>query len=275
MKNRVNDNSIDLIVTSPPYWNVKDYGIDDQIGFDQSLDDYLDSMNKVLKECYRVLKEGRRMIINIRDIPVTSSVKGEANRGNFYAIPLGAHIACEVLKSARFFNVGTIYWYKIGTCNAQCTNNAGILGSYPYPPNAHIAFRIEYIFIFRKKDDVSSRPDKKMLVEKEKSRLTKEEWKEYTNQLWNFPGSHVEGHPATFPLELPRRCIKLWSFAGETILEPFLGTGTTLQACQHLNRNGIGFEICTKYEKIINARLSKALTPEFIAFHTTKQNKVI
>lgn len=283
MRKWIPDRSIHLVVTSIPYWDLKDYGHPGQIGFGQSLQEFLSKMNEAFVECYRVLSEGRRMVINVSDGLVSNARRAKENdcsdgvRGNFVSIPLHAYIIMEALKAGFHYN-STALWSKYN----NCTDNSGVkgsgivvLGSYLYPPNAHVTSKVEYVLIFRKKEDLASkvRPESKLV--KERSKLTEKEWKTYTDQIWSFPGSHNKVHPATFPLELPKRCIKMWTFVGETVIDPFLGSGTTLKACQENGRNGIGFEISEKYRDLVDASLRPGLGKDFVLRQTTKQDRVI
>ncbi len=256
MRAHLEDNSVDLIVTSPPYWDLKDYGIEEQIGFGQDLEEYRENMRGVFQECFRVLKEAQRMVVNIRDkILPSGKVADPKHRGNFEMVPLHAYIIEDAM-AAGFKYIGIIFWEKIGGGRAQHTKAMNYLGSYPFPPNAHITSKMEYILIFRKKEDVKSKPVPREKEIREASRFTEKKWLEYTSQVWSFPGSHVEGHPAAFPIELPRRCITLWSFVGDLILDPFIGSGSTLRASKDLRRNGIGFEINPQYEDLQRKILS-------------------
>lgn len=239
----VENNSIDLIITSPPYWHIKDYGIQGQIGYGQSLHEYLKDLYLVWKECYRVLKEGRRLCINIGDQFTRSSVYGR-----YKIIPLHAEfiVQCEEI---GFDYMGSIIWQKKTTMNT--TGGANLMGSYPYPPNGMIEIDYEFILIFKK----PGKNEKKTKEVKENSKLTKEEWKKYFYGHWNFGGVKQIEHEAMFPEELPKRLIKMYTFVGETILDPFLGSGTTIKSALILNRNAIGYEINEKFLDVIKQKI--------------------
>ncbi len=243
----VSDESIDLIVTSPPYWHLKDYGNKGQIGYGQTLHQYLKDLYQVWKECYRILKPGRRLCINIGDQFARSIVYGR-----YKVIPLHAEviIQCERL---GFDYMGSIIWQKKTTMNT--TGGATVMGSYPYPPNGIVEIDYEYILIF-KKPGRSAKMPKEL---KEQSKLSKEEWKEYFNGHWNFGGAKQVEHEAMFPEELPRRLIRMFSFVGETVLDPFLGSGTTIKVALDLERNGIGYEINRGFLPIIKKKLQNNL----------------
>jgi DNA modification methylase len=227
----VADASIDLAVTSPPYWHIKDYGVPGQIGYGQSLHEYLQDLYRVWRECFRVLWPGARLCINIGDQFARASVYGR-----YKIIPLHAEIIhqCERL---GFDFLGAIIWQKKTTMNPS--GGAVVMGSYPFPPNGIVELDYEFIQIFKKPG-----PSRKVTPEiKAASRLSKEEWKEYFAGHWYFGGVRQKGHEAMFPEELPRRLIRMFTFAGDTVLDPFLGSGTTVRAALDLARNAVGYEI--------------------------------
>ncbi len=237
------DKSIQLIVTSPPYWSIKDYGVKNQIGYGQTLHDYLKDLYRVWKECFRVLEEGRRLVINIGDQFARSIIYGR-----YKIIPLHAEFIrqCEEI---GFDYMGSIIWQKKTTMNT--TGGANVMGSYPFPPNGMVEIDYEHILIFKK-------PGKSKKIEKEikeRSKLTKEEWKKYFYGHWNFNGAKQIGHEAMFPEELPKRVIKMFSFVGETVLDPFLGSGTTAKVALELDRNVVGYEINEDFKEIIEKKL--------------------
>jgi len=249
----IENEEIDLIITSPPYWNIKDYGISKQIGYGQTLHEYLKSLFHVWKECYRVLRKGGRICINIGDQFARSIVYGR-----YKVIPLHAEIISQC-EQIGFDYMGSIIWQKKTTMNT--TGGANVMGSFPYPPNGIVEIDYEYIMIFKK-------PGKKKTVSKEikeTSKLTKEEWKEYFSGHWNFAGIRQKGHEAMFPEELPKRLIKMFTFKGDTVLDPFLGSGTTVKVALELERNSIGYEINENFLEIMNKKLNieKKLFPSF------------
>ncbi len=205
----IEDQSVQLIVTSPPYWSIKNYGIQNQIGYGQTLHEYLKDLYRVWKESYRVLEPGRRLIINIGDQFARSIIYGR-----YKIIPLHAEIIAQC-EDIGFDYMGAIIWQKKTTMNT--TGGANVMGSYPYPPNGMVEIDYEHILIF-KKPGKSKRVPKDI---KEKSRLSKEEWKEYFYGHWYFGGARQIDHQAMFPDELPKRLIKMFTFAGETVLDLF------------------------------------------------------
>jgi DNA modification methylase len=239
----VEDKSVDLVVTSPPYWHIKDYGVQGQIGYGQSLHEYLKDLYRVWKECYRVLKPGRRLCINIGDQFARAIVYGR-----YKIIPLHAEFIAQC-ENIGFDYMGSIIWQKKTTMNT--TGGANVMGSYPYPPNGMVEIDYEYILIFKK----PGRSPKVSKDVKEKSKLTKEEWKEYFSGHWYFGGARQIGHEAMFPEELPKRLIKMYTFVGDVVLDPFLGSGTTVKVALDLERNAIGYEINESFLDIIKSKL--------------------
>lgn len=241
----IEDNYIDLIITSPPYWNIKNYGAKNQIGFGQTLEEYYNSLKLVWKECFRLLKNGRRMCINIGDQFTRTKTFGK-----YKIIPLHA----EVIKQCEnigFDYMGSIIWQK--RTNKNTSGGASVMGSYPYPPNGMIEIDYEFILLFKKPGKV----EKIQKEIKEKSKLDKEEWLSYFVGHWNFPGVRQDKHIAMFPEELPKRLIKMFSFIGDIVLDPFLGSGTTALAALKTGRNFIGYEIQKEYRNIIENKLEE------------------
>ena len=231
MMTEVEEASVDLALTSPPYWHIKDYGVPGQIGYGQSLHEYLKDLYRTWRECFRVLRAGARLCINIGDQFARAAVYGR-----YKVIPLHAEFInqCEQI---GFDFLGAIVWQKKTTMNPS--GGAVIMGSYPFPPNGIVELDYEFIQIFKKPGE-----SKKVSAEiKEASRLTKAEWKEYFAGHWYFGGVRQVGHEARFPEELPRRLIRMFTFAGDTVLDPFLGSGTTVKVALEAARNAVGYEI--------------------------------
>ncbi len=237
------DKSVQLVITSPPYWQLKDYGSNDQIGFNDSYEDYINNLNLVWNECYRVLENGCRLCINIGDQFARS-----VYYGRYKIIPIRTEII-KFCESIGFDYMGAIIWQKKTTTNT--TGGATIMGSFPTPRNGILSIDYEFILLF-KKLGMPNKPDREM---KEASRMSKEEWKEYFSGHWNFGGAKQDGHIAMFPKELPLRLIKMFAFVGDTVLDPFLGSGTTALAAKYLNRNSVGYEINSDFIPIIRKKL--------------------
>jgi DNA modification methylase len=237
------DKSVHLVITSPPYWQLKDYGTNEQIGFNDSYENYINNLNLVWKESYRVLDNGCRLCVNIGDQFARS-----VYYGRYKVIPIRTEIV-KFCESIGFDYMGAIIWQKKTTTNT--TGGASIMGSFPFPRNGILSIDYEFILFF-KKLGTPKRPDKK---NKELSRMTKEEWKEYFSGHWNFGGVKQDGHIAMFPEELPKRLIKMFSFVGDKILDPFLGSGTTSLAAKNLGRSSVGYEINHEFIPYIKQKL--------------------
>jgi modification methylase len=238
------DESVHLVATSPPYWQLKDYGSNDQIGFNDSYEEYINNLNLVWNECYRVLHNGCRLCVNIGDQFARS-----VYYGRYKIIPIREEIIrfCETI---GFDYMGAIIWQKVTTCNT--TGGATIMGSFPYPRNGIIKLDYEFILIFKKLGD---QPKVSREI-KEQSKLTTEEWNEYFYGHWNFAGERQDKHLAMFPEELPKRLIRMFSFVGDTVLDPFLGSGTTSLASRNLDRNSVGYEINREFLPIIKTKIN-------------------
>lgn len=241
--NQIKDKSVQLIITSPPYWQLKDYGTEDQIGFNDSYEEYINNLNLVWKECNRVLADGCRLCINIGDQFARS-----VYYGRYKVIPIRTEIIrfCE---SLGMDYMGAIIWQKTTTMNTS--GGGAIMGSFPYPRNGILKMDYEFILLFKK---LGNAP-KPTPQQKAASEMTKEEWSQYFSSHWNFNGVKQMGHIAMFPEELPKRLIKMFSFAGETVFDPFAGSGTTSLAAKHLGRNSIGYEINKEFAPIIKDKL--------------------
>jgi DNA modification methylase len=237
------DDSVDLVVTSPPYWHLKDYGVPGQIGYGQSLHEYLKDLYYVWRECFRVLKPGSRLCLNSGDQFARAAVYGR-----YKVIPLHAEFIAQG-ESLGFDFMGAIIWQKKTTMNT--TGGAVVMGSYPYPPNGIIELDYEFILVFKKPGE-----RRKVSTEiKEASKLTKDEWKEYFHGHWHFGGVRQVGHEAMFPEELPRRLIRMFTFKGDTVLDPFLGSGTTVKVARELGRQAVGYEVQDDFLAIIQEKL--------------------
>lgn len=241
--NQIKDKSVQLIITSPPYWQLKDYGTEDQIGFNDSYEEYINNLNLVWKECNRVLSDGCRMCINIGDQFARS-----VYYGRYKVIPIRTEIIrfCE---SIGMDYMGAIIWQKTTTMNTS--GGGAVMGSFPYPRNGILKMDYEFILLFKKIGN-APRPTQQ---QKDQSAMTKEEWGEYFSSHWNFNGVKQMEHIAMFPEELPKRLIKMFSFAGETVFDPFIGSGTTSLAAKNLGRNSIGYEINKEFKPIILEKL--------------------
>jgi len=258
------DNSVHLAITSPPYWQLKDYGTDNQIGFHDSYENYINNLNLVWKECYRTLHNGCRLCVNIGD-----QFARAVYYGRYKVIPIREEII-KFCENIGFDYMGAVIWQKVTTSN---TTGGGVqMGSYPYPRNGILKLDYEFILIFKKLGDAP----KHTKEQKELSKMTAEEWNTFFAGHWNFTGARQNGHIAMFPEELPRRLIKMFSFVGETVFDPFAGSGTTSLAAKNLDRNSIGYEINPEFIPFIKDKLEvhqqdlNGTTYEFIKQENTK-----
>lgn len=242
----VPDKSVHLVVTSPPYWNLKDYGNDDAIGQSSSTyEEYLESLWVVFKECVKKLVPDGKLIVNIMPILLpgkTSKFKRRVTK-------------TVITDIEEFMNsLGNMYFHSLYIWDKRKAVRFSSWGSYPYPPNLLSTYPYEWIIVFSKSGK-RSRVSKEI---KEASKITHEEFTDWVqNSIWDFQPASAkkEGHPAPFPEELPRRCIRLYSFVGDTVLDPFAGSGTTLKVARELGRNSIGYEINPEFESIIRAKI--------------------
>ena len=242
------DESVHLIITSPPYWTLKDYDVEGQIGKDY----YLSELNKVWKECVRVLVPDGKICINIMPFLLT----GKATRFDRRETRL-------VLGDIESFmnTTGCMYQFGLYIWDKRKIARFSSFGSYPYPPNIFSTYPSEWITVFSKEG--KRKPVSKEI--KEKSKITTEEWQKWAiNSIWEMQPAKAkaEGHPAPFPKELPMRLIKLYSFWGDTVLDPFAGTGTTLLAAQEQGRKSIGFELNPEYIKLIKNKLTPIISQQ-------------
>jgi site-specific DNA-methyltransferase (adenine-specific) len=258
------DESVHLVVTSPPYWQLKDYGHKDQIGFNDSYEEYINNLNLVWNVCYRTLHPGCRLCVNIGDQFARS-----VYYGRYKVIPIRTEIIkfCETI---GFDYMGAVIWQKVTTTNT--TGGATIMGSFPYPRNGIIKIDYEFILIF-KKLGIPPKPDNEA---KALSKLTTSEWNQYFSGHWNFGGEKQDKHLAMFPEELPRRLIRMFTFVGDTVLDPFMGSGTTSLAAKNLARNSVGYEINSEFLPVIQKKLglsAKGLFPEDAHFEIIVKNE--
>lgn len=257
------DQSVHLIVTSPPYWQLKDYGSDKQIGFNDSYEQYINHLNLVWKECHRVLHDGCRLCINIGDQFARS-----VYYGRYKVIPIHSEIIrfCETI---GFDFMGQIIWQKTTTTNT--TGGAAVMGSFPHPRNGIVKLDFEYILLF-KKQGVAPKPT---LEQKELSAMSNEEWNTYFNGHWYFNGAKQDKHLAMFPEELPKRLIRMFSFPQETVLDPFMGSGTTAAVARKLGRNSVGYEINSDFIPLIKSKIGGETLYDEANINTIKQNAEI
>lgn len=234
------DNFFQLMITSPPYWNVRDYGHKNQIGLNDTLEQYLERLNRVWKEVVRVLLPDGKIALNIGNIYYSEPDEKRRTTAN---LSLLTWQQLNSFKNLRF--MGTIYWQK-----TTSRDGSVLFGSYPYPTNFMISNAVEPIHIFRK---VGKRYVPQDI--KERSKVNKEEFKKFRDAIWNDINGIEDEHCAAYPWELPARIIKMFSYVEDWVLDPFLGSGTTTKAAKDLGRNSVGIELTPKYLKIIEKKV--------------------
>lgn len=258
------DNSIDLIVTSPPYFNIKDYSKNGtqtathsnkkqgQLGDIQNYKDFINELLKVWKESERVLKPNGKLVINTPLMPMKK--KEFSSHYNRHIFDLNADIQHSILyqEKTKMFLFDTYIW------NRTNTSKKLMFGSYPYPRNFYAQNTSEFVTVYVK--DGKS-PDIIPQEIKEKSKLTEKEWVEYTKQIWDIPIPNKNDlaygeHSAIMPEEIVKRCVRMFTFVGDIVLDPFAGSGTTLKVAKELDRNYVGYEIMPSYKRIIERKLN-------------------
>lgn len=236
------DESVQLVVTSPPYFSIKDYGHPDQIGLGGSYLDYLRDLELVWMECVRALEPGCKIAINIGDQFL------RATKDTPYQV-LPIHSDTIQCLGQETIHLGSIIWRKITT--TKTSGGGSWMGSIYYPRDGYVTFEHEYILLF-KKPGKAQRPNPES---KELSRLTKEQRSEWFRGIWNIPPVRQEGHVAMFPVELPERLIRMFTFHGETVLDPFVGSGTTMEAAEKSGRHSIGIDLIPESEDLCRKRV--------------------
>lgn len=241
------DNSVHLVVTSPPYWNLKEYKRgENQLGIIDDYESFVFELSKVWQECYRVLVPGGRVVCVVGDVCLS-----RRKYGRHVVMPLHSDIAVSCRKIG-FDNLNPILWHKISNAAFEANSGSSFLGK-PYEPNAIIKNDVEYILMERKPGGYRNPSNE----QREQSRIAKEDYDAWFRQIWNLPGASLRNHPAPFPLELATRLIKMFSFVGDTVLDPFCGSGTTMIAAMQSGRNSIGIETEIEYCDMIANRLYK------------------
>jgi site-specific DNA-methyltransferase (adenine-specific) len=233
----ISDKSIHLVVTSPPYWNLKRYNENpDQLGHIDDYEAFLKELGKVWREVFRVLVPGGRMVCVVGDVCVS-----RRKFGRHLVFPLHADI-CVLCRKIGFDNLNPIIWHKIANANFEVSNGSKFLGK-PYEPNAIIKNDMEFILMQRKPGGYRKPTEEQRKL----SKINKEDFGHWFRQIWNIPGASTKKHPAPFPLALATRLVKMFSFYGDTVLDPFCGSGTTMITALSNGRNSIGIDIDPEY----------------------------
>ncbi len=246
--------SVHLVLTSPPYWTLKQYPEHKgQLGLVADYEVFHDELDKVWRHCYRALVPGGRLVCVVGDVCLS-----RRRHGKHSVMPMHADIVVRARKIG-FDNLSPIFWYKIANANYEVENGSSFLGK-PYEPNAIIKNDVEFILMLRKSGGYRQPTEEQRAT----SKLTEEEYQEWFQQVWSgLMGESTKNHPAPYPEELAYRLVRMFSFVGDTVLDPFMGTGTTLLAASRCNRNAIGVEIEPSYMEMTKARLEGAFPALF------------
>ena len=239
------DESVHLVVTSPPYWNLKRYNESEgQLGHINDYEDFLAEIGKVFKECFRVLVPGGRLVCVVGDVCLS-----RREFGRHVVFPLHSDI-CVVCRRLGFDNLNPIIWHKISNANYEVQNGTKFLGK-PYEPNAIIKNDIEFILMQRKPGGYRQ----PTLEQRRLSMIEKKDYNVWFQKFWSITGASTRQHPAPYPLELASRLVRMFSFWGDTVLDPFCGSGTTMAAAMKWHRDSIGIEIDRDYCRLAARRL--------------------
>jgi len=247
----VTDGSVELVVTSPPYFDIKDYengmGDENQLGDIENYELFNQEIDKIWKQCYEKLVPGGRMCVVIGDV-----LRSRSDYGRHRVLPLHATIQ-KHCTDIGFDNLAPIIWYKIGNATLEAGGNARFLGK-PYEPGAVIKNDIEYILLFRKPGSYRSPSTAERIL----SLIEADRHQKMFRQLWDdIKGEPQTDHPAPFPAELAERLIRMFSFAGDTVLDPFAGSGSTAVGASRCGRNSLSVELEEKYFQIAKDRIEK------------------
>src|SRR6266446_1185238 len=247
------DSSIHLVLTSPPYWTLKKYPENTrQLGHIVDYEQFHDELDKVWRHCFRALVPGGRLVCVVGDVCLS-----RRKNGRHVVMPMHADIIVRA-RRIGFDNLNPIIWHKISNASYEVENGSSFLGK-PYEPNAIIKNDAEFILMLRKPGGYRQ----PTIAQRDSSRLTKNEHQEWFQQIWTIPGESTREHPAPFPEKLAYRLVRMFSFTGDTVLDPFMGTGTTLLAAARCDRNAIGVELESAYIRIAKRRLDKQLSGLF------------
>jgi len=247
----LDDESIQLAVTSPPYFDIKNYGEDvgedGQLGDLEDYQEFLELLDDVWEECHRVLEPGGRLCVVVGDV-----LRSRSEYGRHRVIPLHAAIQQHATEIG-FDNLAPIIWYKIGNASLEAGGNARFLGK-PYEPGAVVKNDIEYILLLRKPGGYRS----PTVAERVLSTIETDTHQKMFRQLWDDITGEKQGeHPAPYPADLAERLIRMFSFVGDTVLDPFTGTGSTAVAASRCGRNSVNTELEPRYVSIAEERIKE------------------
>jgi DNA modification methylase len=231
--------SVHLVLTSPPYWTLKRYNDSPgQLGHIGDYDAFLDELDEVWRRAYEALVPGGRLVCVVGDVCLS-----RRQAGRHMVVPLHASIQ-ERARNLGFDNLAPIFWHKISNAKHEVERSTGSFLGKPYEPNGVVKHDVEYILMLRKPGGYRS----PMLDTKILSLIPAEAHRVWFQQIWSdVGGASTRSHPAPYPLELAERLVRMFSFVGDTVLDPFTGTGTTNVAAARWGRNSIGVEIDEQY----------------------------
>lgn len=248
----IENESVHLVLTSPPYWTLKRYNENtSQLGHVAEYEDFLVELSKVWKEVYRALVPGGRLVCVVGDVCLS-----RREHGRHVVVPLHADI-CVNCRKTGFDNLNPIIWHKISNATYEVSNGSKFFGK-PYEPNAIIKNDIEFILMQRKPGGYRTPTEEQRRL----SMISKENYEAWFRQFWTITGASTKEHPAPFPLELANRLVRMFSFWGDTVLDPFCGTATTMIAAMKAQRNSIGVEIDESYCRMAARRLQREASTE-------------
>ena len=247
--------SVHLVLTSPPYWTLKEYrDTEGQLGHIEEYSEFLAQLDKVWRRCYDALVPGGRLICVVGDVCLSR----RKNKGRHTVVPLHASIQ-EHCRKIGYDNLAPIIWHKIANAVHEVENGSSFLGK-PYEPNAVIKNDIEFILMERKPSGYRQ----PSIATRVLSVISTDNYQKWFQQIWmGLTGASTKKHPAPYPLELAQRLIQMFSFVGDTVLDPFMGTGTTTLAAMQYGRNSIGYEIDPEYIRYAQRRIREATTDFF------------
>ena len=239
---------VQLVLTSPPYWTLKEYRKSDgQLGFVADYEVFLGELDKVWERCHKALVPGGRLICVVGDVCLSRRNNG----GRHMVMPLHSSIQ-EHCRQIGFDNLAPIIWHKIANAKFESEGNGSSFLGKPYEPNAVIKNDIEFILMQRKPGGYRAPSEATRVL----SVIPEDSHREWFQQIWTrLPGASTKHHPAPFPVELAERLIRMFSFVGDTVLDPFMGTGTTNIAASMWGRNSIGVEVDPHYFECARKRL--------------------
>lgn len=259
----VNDESVHLAITSPPYWNLKRYHDGPaQMGHIDDYEQFLSELSKVWREVYRILVPGGRLVCVVGDVCLS-----RRENGRHLVMPLHADIQV-ICRKIGLDNLNPIIWHKISNAKFEANTSAKFLGK-PYEPNAIIKNDIEFILMQRKPGGYRQPSE----IQRKLSMIPKEKFDLWFSQIWNITGESTRDHPAPFPLELVDRLVRMFSFVGDVILDPFCGSGTSMLAAMQAGRHSIGIEIDPEYCDFIEHRLDRNSLFKTSLFHRLDSSK--